>query len=112
MHEYSLVLALFDRVKEEADRKAARSVRTVVVSVGELSGVEPDLLAQAFIIAKLGTCCADAELKLERVAAKWLCSSCQAPLTQADELVCERCQAPGRLVQGGEILLMRVVLEV
>ena len=48
MHEYSIVQALLERVAAEARARRATSVHRLTIRIGELSGVEPELLATAY----------------------------------------------------------------
>ncbi len=112
MHEYSIVGALVARVAEEASTRGARSVRRLHVELGELSGVEPGLLASAFRLFREGTVCDDAELVLEAVPARWECPGCGAPRERGDVLSCPECRIPARLLRGDEILLRRIEMEV
>jgi hydrogenase nickel incorporation protein HypA/HybF len=104
MHEYSLMLALMERVEQEAASRRAVAVHRVRIRIGELSGVEPDLRER--------TICAHAAIEITRVPAQWECSRCQAPLTAGALLQCAACGAPARLTRGDEILLEQVELEV
>ncbi len=112
MHEYSLMLALMERVEEEAASRHAIAVHRVRVRIGELSGVEPDLLEHAFSIVRERTVCGKAVIEITRVPAEWECSRCQAPLQAGGLLQCAACGAPARLVRGDEILLEQLELEV
>ena len=112
MHEYSLMTALMDRVEEEAAAHRALAVHRVRVRIGELSGVEPELLESAFEIVRAGTICAGAVLEVERVPARWECSACHRPLGAGERLQCAGCGTPAALVSGGEIVLGRIELEV
>jgi hydrogenase nickel incorporation protein HypA/HybF len=112
MHEYSVARALLDLVAEHSARHGAPAVRRVVVRVGELSGVEPELLTTAYRHLRKGTPCADAELVIERAALRWLCSRCERDVAAAGALRCGACGSPLRLVQGDELLLDRVEVEV
>lgn len=103
---------MLDRVKEEAERHQAKAVHRVWVSIGELSGVEGDLLAHAFEIAKKDTVCDKAVLELKRVAVQWTCPKCGLELTGREVLACPGCDAAAHLAQGAELLLERVELEV
>ncbi len=106
MHEYSLIMTLLSRVEEEARRRRASRVHAVTVRLGELSGVEPDLLASAFELARAGTLCDGAELRLTRVAATWSCPRCGRVLAPGDVLRCDACQAPAQLGDGGDALML------
>jgi hydrogenase nickel incorporation protein HypA/HybF len=113
MHEYSLMTALMERVEEEASSRRALAVHRVTVRIGELSGVEPDLLASAFDIVRAGTICAGAELSIERVAARWVCPDCgQAIDPSKGGPRCGPCGRPAGLAAGDEILLGQIELEV
>jgi hydrogenase nickel incorporation protein HypA/HybF len=112
MHEYSLVVALMERIEEEAAAHRALAVHRVRVRIGELSGVEPDLLESAFGIVRTGTICARAALDIERVPARWECSACRRPLEAGQRLRCAACGGPAALAGGDEILLGQIELEV
>src|SRR5512137_1425149 len=112
MHEYSLMSALMDRVEEEAAAHRAIAVHRVSVRIGELSGVEPDLLASAFEIVRAGTICERAVLDIERVPARWACARCRRPLVATAGLRCLACGEAAALEAGDEILLGQIELEV
>ncbi|MBN1608994.1 MAG: hydrogenase maturation nickel metallochaperone HypA [Polyangiaceae bacterium] len=112
MHEYSIVLSLLDQVADEAGRHEAQAVRSVRVRVGELSGVEPDLIRSAFEIARAGTVCEGADLDLVVVKARWTCPRCGGNIDQPAELVCPECGVPARLAAGDDLILERLLLEV
>ena len=110
MHEYSIVQALIERVEQEAVARGASRVVRLWVRLGELSGVEPGLLATAYETFRERTICEGAPMELDRVAAAWACRRCDRPTAGA--LCCERCSAPAALVAGDEIFLSRIEMEV
>ena len=112
MHEYSLVLSLIERVNEEIKNHGATAALRVKVSVGELSGVEAELLASAFEIAREGTSLQATDLQVTLVKARWQCEKCARVLESVRSLVCDECGNPARLAEGGEILFESVELEV
>lgn len=112
MHEYSIVQALVNQVEEQVQRHRARAVHAVCVQVGELSGVEVGLLKTAYDLFRQDTVCERAELKVERVDARWECRACAAVLAPGGPLCCDRCGGAARLAQGDEIVLARLELEV
>jgi hydrogenase nickel incorporation protein HypA/HybF len=112
MHEYSIAQALIDRVAEEARARRALRVRSLEVRVGELSGVEPDLLASAYELCRVASVCENALLRLTRVPAAWSCPRCGAAIAAGGRLRCPRCAGPARLERGGELLLQRIEMEV
>ena len=57
MHEYSIVQSLLESGEEHAKQNEAKEVTQVIIKVGVLSGVEPDLLQTAFDTFKEKTIC-------------------------------------------------------
>lgn len=112
MHEYSLVQALLERVDLEVRRRQATAVHRVRVRIGELAGVEVPLLRTAFTMARGGSTCADAELELVPIAARWHCTRCEIDIERGMSLRCPRCDRPAALVEGGDLFLESVEMEV
>ncbi len=112
MHEYSIVQALLDRVLTEARNRNATAVHHLKVSIGELSGVEPELLDAAYQMLREPTICAGADLEIVPVAALWVCPGCGNAIARGEPLQCPDCALPARLKQGQEILLERIEMEV
>lgn len=109
MHEYSLVQALVDDVERQM-RGRAGEVRRVRLRLGALSGVDPGLLATAYQTFRPHTICAAAELELTQVPARWSCPTCKRQIAAGDRLQC--CGGPARLVEGDELVLEQLELEV
>jgi len=112
MHEYSLVLSLIERVEQELKNHGATTALRITVSVGELSGVEPELLASAFEIAREESLLRKTELTVSTVKARWQCTECGRDVAATTSLSCESCDSPAKLTEGGEILFESVELEV
>lgn len=112
MHEFSLVQALLTRVEAEVRSHGASAVHGLNVRVGALSGVEQTLLAFAYEVCRRGTVCENAPLEITAVAARWACRRCSREVAQGDVLECRACGSPARLVEGDEIILDRVELEI
>lgn len=106
MHEYSLIQALISRVEDEARRRGALQVHTVRVRLGALSGVEPELFTSAWELARTGTACAAAELRLERIAAVWSCPRCKKVFAPGEVLRCADCREPAALNDGADALTL------
>jgi hydrogenase nickel incorporation protein HypA/HybF len=104
MHEYSLVQALVARVEEEAHKRQALKIHSLSLRVGELSGVEPDLLLSAYELFREGTVCAGVPLAVTRVAAVWSCPRCRAPMARGAVLRCPACAVPAVLSEGADAL--------
>jgi hydrogenase nickel incorporation protein HypA/HybF len=112
MHEYSIVQSLMERVGAEAGRRGATSVASLRIALGELSGVDPELLASAYEVFRERTICAGAPLEIRAVPAVWECSSCGRPIARGEILQCPDCRSRARLASGDEIILERIEMEV
>jgi hydrogenase nickel incorporation protein HypA/HybF len=112
VHEYSIVQSLMAHIEAHARQHQAVAVRRVTVRIGELSGVEPDLLQTAYDLLKERSLCAEAPLDITTVESRWECRQCGRPVARGLVLRCDACGAPARLVAGDEIVLERIELEV
>jgi len=111
VHEYSIVQALMAEVEATAEAHHAGRVDRIHVSIGELSGVEPELLKLAFETFRERSICDSAELAIRVVPARWACRSCGRSLAPGAPLRCGACGHPGKLSQGDEIVLDRLEME-
>ena len=112
MHEYSIVQSLVDSVEAVASQHAYATVHHLYVQIGELAGVDCDLLQTAYETFVAGTICERAPMTIERVGASWACPLCQQPIARGAVLRCNQCNEPARLAAGDEIILRRVEMEV
>jgi hydrogenase nickel incorporation protein HypA/HybF len=112
VHEYSVVQALMERVLAEAQARGATAVHRLSVRIGELSGIEPELLASAYTLVKDNGLCDASELDIRRVPAVWACRDCGQQVARGEILRCPTCSAPAKLLSGDEILLERIEMEV
>ena len=112
MHEYSIVQALIDQVEAVAASNGGGTVHHIYVKLGDLAGVDSDLLQTAYDTFRASTSCERASLDIERVPARWECPRCFVPFQRGAALHCSKCGTPARLAAGDEILLQRIEMEV
>ncbi|MBT8109464.1 MAG: hydrogenase maturation nickel metallochaperone HypA, partial [Gammaproteobacteria bacterium] len=95
-----------------AERNATR-VTAITLSIGPLSGVEPDLLENAYPLAAAGTLAEEAQLTIETAEIVVRCSECGSETTvPPNKLLCGACgDFRTQLVSGDELTLMRVELD-
>jgi hydrogenase nickel incorporation protein HypA/HybF len=103
MHELSLCQELLEQVEELARQQQAVGVSRIVVHIGMLAGVEPELLQSAFAILGPGTVAEHAELVLEMVPARVRCLSCgRESECRANYLLCPVCRSTDVILIAGE----------
>lgn len=118
MHEYSIIQSLVSRVQKEADAVALTEpgaspvVRKLYVRIGDAAGVDRGLLATAFDTFRAGTLCAEASMQITAVAVRWACPGCSVEIPSGEILRCSDCQRPAHLIEGDEIYLDRIEMEV
>ena len=103
MHEYSIVQSLLESCEEHAKSNDAKKVTKVVVKIGVLSGVEPELLQTAFDTFKEQTVCNDAQFIINVQQIEILCNQCNSSSTlQKNEFACPKCESVDLKVTDGE----------
>ena len=114
MHELSIAQALLDQVESIARERGAARAASVTVRIGPLAGVEPALLERAFEVARLRSACtAQALLSVELAVIRVRCDACGQDSERSPTcLSCAHCGNRGtRLLEGDELLLMQVALQ-
>jgi hydrogenase nickel incorporation protein HypA/HybF len=113
MHEYSIVQSLIDSCEENAKVNNATKVTKVVVKIGVMSGVEPDLLQTAFDTFKEETICHDAQFIINIQKVKIECNGCQTiSELEKNEYCCPKCESTElNILDGEEMYLMQLELE-
>jgi hydrogenase nickel incorporation protein HypA/HybF len=109
MHEYSLIQSLVARVEAEARARRAVAIHRVVVKVGELSGVDPELFRTAYDTFRAGTLCASAALEMRQVEAAWRCPACRRPIERGAVLTCPTCGTPAALADDSDAIWLETI---
>src|SRR3972149_10588451 len=110
MHERSLVKALLRQVEAVAREHPASRVLSVRVRVGELSGVEADLLMSAYDDLVQDTPLSQATLSMEKVPLEAICEQCGNKFRiQRFHFKCDKCGSLRLSLHGGEELLLESV---
>ena len=113
MHELSICNALLDQVERIARERGAARVTRIVLRIGPLSGVEPELLRHAYPLAAASTVAENAKLVVEQAEIVVSCTECGAESSvSANRLLCKCCgDFRTRLISGDELILQRVELD-
>jgi hydrogenase nickel incorporation protein HypA/HybF len=113
MHELAVCQGLMGQVEQIARRERAERVTRILLGIGPLSGVEPQLLSDAFPIAAAGSLAEGAELVIERTAIRVRCLGCGAESSATvNRLVCGSCgDYRTQLLSGDEMQLNSLELE-
>lgn len=115
MHELSIAVGLCDQLEELARREGAHRVHRLVLEVGVLSNVVPELLAQAFEALRQEVPLVEhAELEIRAVPLRILCHDCgRESEPKMFRFLCPQCQSSVvETLHGEELLLRQVELEI
>jgi hydrogenase nickel incorporation protein HypA/HybF len=114
VHEFSICSALLSQLSAIATQHGAERVTGIRLRIGALAGVEPELLARAFALAREGTVAAHAELSVVTTAVTIACRRCgHRSETAANRLTCPRCgDFDVEVVDGQDLILESVELEI
>ena len=113
MHELSICQSLINQVENIALERNAQCVTSIVIGMGPLSGVEAQLLKNAYPIASAGTIAEHAEIIIEHLPIRVKCNQCDSESEALpNKLICKQCgDWRTTLISGDELLLMSVELE-
>jgi len=113
MHELSICQSLVAQLEDIAHERNAQVIAQVTIGIGPLSGVEAELIKNAYPVASAGTIAESAELVIQALPIMVKCSMCGAESEAlANKLICKHCgDWHTSLLSGDELLLMSVELE-
>jgi len=105
MHEMAIAQSVLDIAFGEMERRAAKRLSKVKVSIGEFSGVVKEALEFAFAALKPDTQAAEAEFEIEVVPLQAECSTCgPARCLLCDlDLICPTCGGTLQITGGREM---------
>jgi len=92
MHELSLAENINNTIKNMCERSAWTRVRRIVLKVGYMRQVDPELLSFAFDVVSKGTVSEGAEVSILALPIVFMCHSCKKE-TSSDRTVfmCSNC---------------------
>ena len=113
MHELSVCLSLLEQLQGIAAERGALRITRIELSIGPLSGVEPELLQNAWPLAAAGTLAVDADLVIDASDVVVRCQACEAETRASpNKLLCGECgDFRTALISGDEMTLQRVEFE-
>ncbi len=113
MHELALCHALMRQLDEIVRQQEAARITKVVLRIGPLAGVEPELLRHAYPLASAGSAAAEAELIMQPMPIRVHCTQCGAESeAEINRLLCGECGGyHTQVISGDEMLLASVELE-
>ena len=107
MHELSVCRQLVQQLTQLAQKHQATKITLVELSVGALSGIEPDLLKMAFPMAVKDSVAEDATLSIVCQPVTVKCRDCHKESEVAtNQLTCPHCASHQTQLTGGDAMLL------
>ncbi len=113
MHEMSIVQGLIAIVKEEMDKSGATRLRSVMVKIGEMSGILPDALKTCFEIATSGNEMDGAELNMDIAPLMGYCRKCNKEFKVIEyNFSCVECHSSNiDIISGREMNIVEIEVD-
>ena len=114
MHEMSYILRLANMASETAKANNARSVESVSIQVGEMTGLIPEYLHRYYPKAVEGTILEGSKLEIEYLPVQVRCKNCGSTYhpDRTNEYLCPFCHSAGsELLHGREFLIKNIVID-
>ncbi len=110
MHEVSLVRNVFKTLEEEFPPEDMARLRTIRMTVGELSNVQPILMQNAFSAVKEDNPrYADVSLEIDQIPVKIECTECgKVSEVQGYRFICACGKPCNNVISGTELLIHQV----
>jgi hydrogenase nickel incorporation protein HypA/HybF len=114
MHELSVFHGLYHKVEEIARKHRADKVIRIVVDLGVMSDIQPELLKESFAtFREAEVLLKDAKLEIRQVPVRLRCESCHKTWDFMAEARCPQCSSTDiEVLQGQDLILRDVELEV
>jgi hydrogenase nickel incorporation protein HypA/HybF len=112
MHELSIAQNILEIVKQSVTENQAKSVRSIRVRVGQLSGIVPDSLDFCFSAIVNDTAMPQARLAIEQIPMLSQCKNCAHRFGVEDWVFsCPVCQSTSvELISGKELEIVDIEL--
>jgi hydrogenase nickel incorporation protein HypA/HybF len=111
MHELSIVEALIEQVQEEVKKAGVEGrIAKLELSVGRLSGANPDSIRFAFDLLAPETILAGAEIVIFQPKAVCRCNNCHKE-TEIEDILpeCPQCSSSDITIDGGRELMLQSI---
>ena len=112
MHELSVAQNIIDIVKENVPEKDYVNVKSVLLEVGEYSGIISDSLQFCFDAIKLETPFQNAKMEIKNIPFILFCNKCKTKTTNTLGIrLCEKCGGfDTKIISGTDLRIIEVEL--
>lgn len=110
MHEMGVVIEIVKIADDKAKEEHAHNVKRLVLQLGQLSTLVPELVEACYPAAVYDTLLENAELRIEVIPANGICLKCRHVFKVVEnEFVCPECGSEEwDLLSGKEIIIKEI----
>jgi len=109
MHEFYVTDQVLNIAIEAAKQEKARRIKSIRVSVGELTGINPECMQLYFELLSPDTLAVGAELVVNVTKASLYCPACCRNFVRTADFSCPQCGTRGQLADGGQELVVEAI---
>lgn len=111
MHELGLMAEIVDKIEAVAKENNVTEIETLVLDIGEYSGVVPEYVEECYPAVIEGTLLEKTTLKINVIPGKARCESCGTEFAvKGNENCCPRCGSQKcKVTEGGEFIIKEIV---
>lgn len=111
MHELGLMAEIVDKIEAVAKENNVTEIKTLVLDVGEYSGVVPEYVEECYPAVIEGTLLEKTALKINVIPGKARCENCgKSFAVKGNENCCPRCGSQKcKVIEGGEFIIKEIV---
>lgn len=111
MHELGLMAEIVDKIEAVAKENNVTEIETLVLDIGEYSGVVPEYVEECYPAVIEGTLLENTTLKINVIPGKARCENCGTEFAvKGNENACPRCGSQKcRVIEGGEFIIKEIV---
>ena len=110
MHELGIVIEIIRIAERRAREEKANKVTRIVLQIGQLSALVPELVEVCYPAAVCDTLLSDAELRIEVLPANAICRNCKKVFNVVDhEYQCPVCESRNwELLCGRKVIIKEI----
>lgn len=110
MHEISVVYDVIKIASENGEKNNIKSIDKIFMKIGEFSCINEHSLNFAFNLLKKDTICENANIIVESINAKSLCSYCNEEFfIDYTNKICPKCKRhSSNIISGHEVLVWKI----
>lgn len=114
MHELSTVVRIVNSALEIAEANHAKSIKSIKVAIGEMTGILPEYVRKYYSEAVKGTILENAKIEIEMVPILSECSNCSTKFhpDKNNDYLCPNCKSDRcKIISGKSTEIVSVEIE-